>query len=126
MATNSEQAEHFTAAFNRQDLDAFVETLHPEIEIHGMKGVFKGREQAREWATRKPGGVQQTVVIDELREGGDNVVALIRRQWHWDGTDELAREDEMAMLFTLRDGLIVRWQPFEERESALRAAGLPD
>ena len=63
-------------------------------------------------------------MIEELRENGDAVVALTRRQWYWDGTDELASEEEMAHLFTLRDGLVARWQPFEDRAEALRAAGI--
>jgi ketosteroid isomerase-like protein len=67
-----------------------------------------------------PGGVRQRVVVDELRESGDRVVALTRRQWYWDGTDELANEDEMAHLFEIRDGRVARWQPFEDRGEALQ------
>jgi hypothetical protein len=30
----------------------------------------------------------------------------------------------MAHLFTLRDGLVARWQPFDDRAEALRTAGI--
>ncbi|MGZ5326245.1 MAG: nuclear transport factor 2 family protein, partial [Solirubrobacterales bacterium] len=119
MSENSDAVERFIAAFNAGDLDAFVETLDPEVEILSDRGMKKGAEDARVWATRAPGGVQQHVVIDELRESGDFVVALTRRQWFWDGTDELANEDEMAHVFTLRNGKVMRWQPFEQRAEAL-------
>ena len=50
-----------------------------------MKGLRKGREAARLWATRAPGGVQQTIELEELYEdgtegGGGRAVALIRRR----------------------------------------------
>jgi limonene-1,2-epoxide hydrolase len=124
MSENSDGVERFIAAFNAGDLDAFVETLDPEVEILGSRGMRKGIDEARAWATRPPGGVQQRIVVDELREAGDFVVALIRRQWLWDGTDDLANEDEMAHVFTVHNGKVVRWQPFEDREEALRAARL--
>jgi hypothetical protein len=112
--------EQFIASFNAQDLDAFEATLHPEIVIEAGRGPRTGREEAREWATFSPGGVQQHQVIDELIEldGGASVLALNRRQFHWDGTEDLAGEDEMAYLFTITDGLISRWQSFEGHESA--------
>jgi limonene-1,2-epoxide hydrolase len=124
VSENTDAVEAFVAAFNGGDLEAFAATLDPEVEILASRGMKKGVEEAREWATRAPGGVQQNVVIDELRESGDFVVALTRRQWFWDRTDELANEDEMAHLFTLRGGRVYRWQPFEDRDEALKAARL--
>jgi ketosteroid isomerase-like protein len=114
----------FVAAFNDGDLNAFVETLDPEIEILSMRGPQKGLERARAWATRKPGGVQQQLLIEELRESGDKVLALTVKEWRWAETGELASEQQMAHLFTLKDGKIARWQPFEDRGEALRAGGL--
>ncbi len=114
----------FIESFNSQDLDAFVATLHSEVEIIGGRGSFFGPEEARTWATFKPGGLQQRQVVDQLIDCGECVLALNRRQWFWDGTDELAAEEEMAYVFTLRDGLIARWEPFEDRAQARRVAGL--
>ncbi len=56
----------FIRAFNERELDAFVEVLHPEVEMHSMKGLLKGTEAARQWATRKRGGVQQTIELEQL------------------------------------------------------------
>jgi len=109
----------FIRAFNERDLDAFVEVLDPEVELHSMRGLRKGREAARLWATRPPGGVQQTVELDELHEDADRAVALVRRVWHWDEDGSPAGEDEMAWLFELRDHRIRSWRPFEDRAEAL-------
>jgi ketosteroid isomerase-like protein len=118
----------FIDAFNQRDLDAFVGTLDPGIELHSGRGLRKGLEAARLWATRAPGGVQQTIKLEELYEeglesGGGTAVALIRRRWHWDEDGTAAGEDEMAWLFELRDGKVRSWRPFEDRGEALRAGG---
>lgn len=88
-----------------------------------MKRLWKGVEAARLWATRAPGGVQQTIELDELCEDADRAVALITRRWYWAEDGSPASEDEMAWLFELRDGRVRSWRPFEDRTEALRAAG---
>jgi limonene-1,2-epoxide hydrolase len=116
----------FIRAFNERDLDAFVGVLDPEVELHSMKGLRKGRDAARLWATRKPGGVQQTIELEELFEdgtesGGGHALALIKRVWRWDEDGAHASTDEMAWLFELHDHKIRNWRPFEQREDAWRA-----
>jgi limonene-1,2-epoxide hydrolase len=118
----------FIRAFNERDLDAFVEILDPEIELHSGRGLRKGIEAARLWATREPGGVQQSIDLEQLYEdgtegGGGRAVALIVRRWHWEESGELAGEDEMAWAFELRDHRILSWRPFEDRTEALRGGG---
>ena len=119
MSRGIDPVREFIRAFNERDLDAFVEVLDPEVELHSMRGLRKGREAARLWATRPPGGVQQTVELDELHEDADRAVALIRRVWRWDEDGSPAGEDELAWLFELRDHKIRSWRPFEDRAEAL-------
>jgi limonene-1,2-epoxide hydrolase len=116
----------FIRTFNERDLDAFVAVLDEEVELHSMKGLRKGREAARVWATRPPGGVQQTIELDEFFEddtegGAGRALALIRRVWRWDEDGSPAGEDEMAWLFELHDHRIRSWRPFENRETAWQA-----
>jgi limonene-1,2-epoxide hydrolase len=116
----------FIRGFNERDLEAFVEVLDPEVELHSMKGLRKGREAARVWATRAPGGVQQTIELEQLFEddtesGGGRALALIRRVWHWDEDGSPAGEDDMAWLFELHDHRVRSWRPFDDREDAWRA-----
>lgn len=109
----------FIRAFNERDLDAFVAVLDPEIELHAMRGLRKGRKAARLWATRAPGGVQQTIELEDLHEETDRAVALIRRVWRWEESGEHASTDEMAWYFELRDRLVRSWRPYEDRAEAL-------
>jgi limonene-1,2-epoxide hydrolase len=123
--SNRDTVRTFIDAFNAGDLDAFAMTLHPEVELHAGRGMRVGVDLARVWAKRTPGGVQQTILIDELREDGDRVLALIARVWRWDEEEEAggdpARVELMAWLFELRDGLIASWRPYDHREEALAA-----
>ncbi|HKZ14518.1 MAG TPA: nuclear transport factor 2 family protein [Solirubrobacterales bacterium] len=120
---STDPVREFIRAFNERDMDAFVETLDPEVELHSMKGLLRGREAARQWATRKRGGVQQTIEVEELHQADGHAVALIMRRWHWDDDEgEFAGEDEMAWVFELRERRIRSWRPFEDREEAMRVA----
>jgi limonene-1,2-epoxide hydrolase len=120
-----EAVRAFIDGFNDQDFDLFLSVLDPGVELHTLKlGLITGHEDARRWATKQPGGLQQHLVIEDLLRGGDQVLALVRQQWRWEDGGEVAEENEAAALFTLREGRIVRWRPFADRTDALRAAGL--
>jgi limonene-1,2-epoxide hydrolase len=116
----------FIRAFNERDLDAFVAVLDPAVELHASRGLRKGVEAARVWATRAPGGVQQTIELEQLYEdgtegGGGRAVALIRRHWHWEEGNGPAAVDVMAWFFELHDHKVRSWRPYEDRDEALRA-----
>ncbi|HEV7400485.1 MAG TPA: nuclear transport factor 2 family protein [Solirubrobacterales bacterium] len=128
MPRSIDPVREFIRAFNEHDLDGFVAVLDPEVELHSMKGLRKGVEAARLWATRLPGGVQQRIELEQLYEdgtesGGGSAVALIKRTWRWDEDGSAAGEDEMAWFFGLRDHRIRSWRPFEDRAAALHAGG---
>jgi ketosteroid isomerase-like protein len=118
----------FYEAFNAQDLEAFAGTLHPEVELQTARGLREGRDEARAWATKIPdGGLDQRLVLERVvgEPDGARLVALYRKQWWWREDQKHAHEDQIAALFTFRDGLIARWQPFADRDEALRVlAGL--
>ncbi|MFN8216429.1 MAG: nuclear transport factor 2 family protein [Solirubrobacterales bacterium] len=124
----TDPVREFIRAFNERDLDAFVAVLDPEVELHSMKGLRKGREAARVWATRKPGGVQQTIELEQLYEdgtegGGGRAVALVQRHWHWEEDGSRAGTDPLAWAFELRDRRVLSWRPYEDRDAALREYG---
>ena len=118
----------FIRAFNERDLDAFVEVLDPDVELHSGRGLRKGVEAARLWATRDPSGVQQSIELEQLYEegfegGGGSAVALIIRRWHWEEDGSLAEESEMAWVFELRERRVRSWRPYDDRAEGLRAGG---
>ena len=115
-------ARGFVEAFNGRDVERFASLLDPDVELHSMRGLVTGRAAAREWATRSPGGVQQTIEIVGAAADGGTVLFEVDRVWHWaeDGTH--ASTDEIAWLFEVgEDGLITSWRPFEDRVKARQA-----
>jgi limonene-1,2-epoxide hydrolase len=111
----------FIKAFNDQDLEAFASVLHPDVVIHASRGPRHGIDEALGWARRvESGELEQRIELEHIDAAEDRAVALIRRQWWWRGQDELAREDEMAWAFELRDGLVASWRPFDDRAAAPR------
>ncbi len=121
MSPEEKTVRAFVSTFNRSELDAFVELLDPEVRIHGMKGLSEGRDEARAWATKTPGGVQQTVLVESCEQAGDRILLEIRRDWRWEENDELAYSDELGWLFELKEAKVLSWRPFQNKEEA-RAA----
>ena len=60
------------------------------------------------------------VQVDELIDAGDQVVAVMRLSAR---TNELEVDEARSSLLTLRDGRIVRIEPFASKDDALEAAG---
>lgn len=93
--------------------------------MHSGRGLRRGVDAACEWATKKSGGVQQTIVLDELyaleRSEVDTVIVEITRRWHWEEDCSPAGEDEMEWLFVLAGGRIRSWRPYEHRGEAREA-----
>ena len=116
----------FVDAFNAEDLDAFTRTLAPTVEIQTRRGLVRGIDEARDWATRTPSGeLHQRLVLDGVRADGHPAVALVRRELvlgpkpqgrppggaRGAGDDRRGRADQ-------------RLAPFDDRDTALAAAGI--
>ena len=120
----TEAALEFVRTFNEGDLEAFGTLLDPDVEIHSMRGLKKGRDAAVAWATRAPGGVQQTIEVVGTDTAPGRVLLEVDRVWRWDEDGTHASTEEMAWLFEVgEDGLISAWRPFEDRSEAIRALG---
>jgi hypothetical protein len=129
--TGPDAVRTFIDAFNDEDVDALVEVLDPEVEIQASRGLVIGHDEARRWATRNPNGyLRQRLLLDELREEGAHVIAAVRRQWYWRDPEsrrdhgKVAHETPLTIVATISDGRISRWQPFEDPDHALLAAGV--
>ena len=115
----------FYETFESQELDEFVNVLHPQVELQTARGLRRGLNESREWARKsETGELDQRFIVEELIEHGSHVLALVSKQWWWRAEDELAEEHPVAAVFTLRDGRIARWQPFEDRDEARSARRL--
>ncbi len=63
--------------------------------------------------------------IDDVVDGGEEIVLLISNQRQWGRHSGIETElPPYGMVFTVRDGKVVRVRAYVDQESALEAAGL--
>jgi limonene-1,2-epoxide hydrolase len=124
--TGPEAVRGFIDAFNAEDLDALIAVLDPNVEIQASRGLVEGHDEVRAWATRKPTGeLHQRLVLDAIRDEGRHVIVFGRREWLWREDGGVADAHDLAIVATIGDdGRIMRWQPFDDRDEALAAAGV--
>jgi ketosteroid isomerase-like protein len=116
--------------------DVDLELLDPEIEwdTSGLEGVipsdtaevYRGHEGVLTyWRQWLESWRDLQFDIQDVREAGDEVAVLIRdsrlRGRHSGILTELP---PAGMVFTFRDGKVVRFRNFPDQESALKAVGL--
>jgi ketosteroid isomerase-like protein len=102
------------------DATAFGEVL-PELArvYHGHDGV---RTYWREWLFAWS---DIAFELEDVVDAGDEVVGLVRNQRMWGRHSGIEIEmPPYAIVFTLREGKVVRWRSFPDQESGLAAAGV--
>ena len=111
--SNSDTARRLLAALRARDAAATAAELHPDIVATGDKGTYEGIDAVVGWAKPSDDGhLVSRVEVDEVREIGDDYVAIAaRRQWRWkEDPDHVADEAPFGVLFEFRDGKIIRWR----------------
>ena len=95
-------------------------------EIPGL-GVYRGHDEVRAFFEEDWFGAfpfeEWEVVLDELVDHGDQVIAR-HRQRGLGASNGAAAELEQGLIFTLRDGAVVRVEIYGDPTKALKAAGL--
>ena len=117
------------AAWQHNDLSAFNESNHPDVELvtdpaWPEPGTYRGDAEVRRFYERYRDTWQDSDSVDyELVDAGDRVVATFRNRvtGRLSGMDV---DNQATTVFTLRDGKVVRIEYFFDHDEALRAAGL--
>jgi ketosteroid isomerase-like protein len=114
-------------AFNREDFDASLEFMHPDIEWHRGAvsiegGVIRGRDQVRALMTPDMFD-RQEIKVGEIRVNGDKV--LIETTFRVRGRSSgIELENRGWQVWTVQEELAVRVDLYDEEAPALAAAGL--
>jgi ketosteroid isomerase-like protein len=115
------------SAWNRDDLEAFLETLHPDIEIHPVLGgsvegdVYRGHDGARRWIVEAKGEwVDFEASVPEVVDRGEKLLTVVRVTARGRASGALI-EGEIFHIGTMRDGLIVKIDGFTDRDAAMEA-----
>jgi ketosteroid isomerase-like protein len=94
--------------------------------LAGLSGVYRGHDGVRTyWHRWLEAWKDIEFEVQDVLDGGDEVVALICNQRQWGRHTGIATEmPPYGLVFTVRGGKVVRWRAYPDQESALEAAGL--
>src|SRR6266480_3331617 len=131
-AENVEIAKRALDAFNRRDVDAFMEIATSDFELFpAMAGAVDGSSvRGREGIEMLFGEIhdtweEQLVIADESRDLGDRVLVLGRIVGRGRASG-IPVETPGATITDFRDGKMARVRTYLDHGEALRAAGLSD
>ena len=122
-------------AFNREGREARTSEamLAPDVEwevdlgVADFDGVYHGRAAVRRfWLTFMAELEHMRIDVEELVDCGERVFSVTRAVGQGRHSGAVAATPRTFQVFTVRDGLIVRYQLFAERDKALEAAGLSE
>jgi ketosteroid isomerase-like protein len=93
-----------------------------------LQGVYHGHDGVRTyWRRWLQAWADIEFEVEDVLDAGDDVVALIRNQRQWGRRSGIATDTPpYGLVFTIRNGKVVRWRGFSDTQSALKAAGLSD
>ena len=128
---NVEIVRDAAAAFNRGDLDAWLEYLADDIDHRAAEGALDdrgpmhGKDAVRAHLDDWVGTFDdfKSEPVELIEAGEDKVIAVTRIS----GLAKLSGVEidlTYAALYTIRDGKIVRGREYWTRDEALEAAGL--
>ena len=93
-----------------------------------LQGIYHGHEGVRTyWRRWLQAWADLEFDVDDVLDAGDDVVALIRNQRQWGRRSGIATDmPPYGLVFTIRNGKVVRWRALSDERSALKAAGLSE
>ncbi len=126
---NVEIVRKANAAFNRRDLDHWIEFFDPEIEYHDTPefpdgGMHLGREAFRRHVESYLDAWSDASVEVDARAVGEQVVGRIRYTGAGRATGIEVETPEFGVLYDFGAGRIRRVRQFTTYADALEAAGL--
>jgi ketosteroid isomerase-like protein len=133
---NVELVRRLLEMFAKREHEAVFAFYAPDIEwdarnfnalgFTDLEGVYRGHEGVRTyWRRWLQAWKDLDFEVQDVLDAGDDVVALIRNQRQWGRHSGIVTEmPPYGLVFTIRDGKVVRWRAFSDQESALTAAGL--
>jgi ketosteroid isomerase-like protein len=131
MATKGEEpVRGFAEAISESDTDAALEFCHPEIEFLSVLALggqaYRGHDGIRQYfADISSAWDEWRVEVHRVDTAPDGRVAIVMTM-HCRGRESgTALAERTGHIWTLRDGRLLRNEPYREPEEALRKLGLP-
>jgi ketosteroid isomerase-like protein len=131
---NVEAFRRAIEAYNRRDIDAFLDAFDPAVEIHPLtlamfgqeETVYRGHEGIRQFVGEVDEALAEVQIEQlEIRDLGERIVAggHLRARGRASGAET---ESPISWLVDFKDGRVIRMRDFLDLKDALEAAGLPE
>ncbi len=122
--------EALLAAFRRGDAEAMLDLNHPDAEWVNPDyaiepGTRRGRDELRR-AIERIFEFFEAVDVESMERTPDGRILVVTRVRSRGIGGGPGIEDLTGTLYTVRDGLLVRYEWFRSPEEARAAAGLPE
>jgi ketosteroid isomerase-like protein len=119
-------------ALNRWDLEWALENFASDVEFRPNPGfadvepVYRGHQGVTEWKNLwEEAWERLSFRVERIEEHGEHVVVLVVVAGRGRGSGVDVSE-ERGNLWTIRGGVVVRWESFSGWDEALEAAGLTE
>jgi ketosteroid isomerase-like protein len=123
-----ETVEALLAAFRRGDADAMLDLNHPDAEwVNPEYAIEPGTRRGREEIGRAIERLMEffdTVEAESIERTPDGRILVISRVRTGGETSGVGIEATTGTIFTMRDGLVERYEWFRTPEEARAAAGV--
>jgi uncharacterized protein len=112
-------------AWSRRDLEAVLEAMHPQCEVRGIEvgEALRGHDELaagfRDWFDAFE---EFTIEPEDFISDGDRVLVPMRQRARGKGSG-LEIDQRFYQLFTLRDGMVFRFEEYSEEADAQKALG---
>jgi len=118
-------AHAYDQAYDARDVERMVAMVHEDVEAVTPRGTMRGHAPLRAFMARQSYGVSWHATERRyFYRGGNTVVVFVQGEWRYVNSGDLAEREDGAAVYTVHDGLITRFQPFEDLDTALAAAAM--
>lgn len=130
MPTKGEEtASRFADLVTSGDREAAIALCHPEVEFDSVLGIggraYLGHDGIREYFDDIAAAWKEwTVEVERVAEAADGRVAIVMTMHARGKGSGAGLAERTAHIWTLRDGMLLRNEPYRRPEQALRALGL--
>jgi uncharacterized protein len=131
---NVEIVRRVSDAYNRRDVEAMLDELHPEIEWHpwlqlqfgGGATVYRGHQGVRQGIRELEEAFSEIQAEQtEIRDLGERVVAIGRHRGRGKESGAIT-ESPLAWIVEFNGGKVIRVREYLDPKKALEAAGLSE
>jgi ketosteroid isomerase-like protein len=114
------RAREVLEALSRGDSERFARLVDPEVEIQTARGVRRGADEAREWASSTYDHLERRYEIEEMHVAGEDVLVLAHVQYVWLESGEVGDSTPVAVAMRFVGGKLRGWRVYDDQAEGLK------